>query len=268
MGIRFQRAGRARGKSRKPEKLNISFGPSANLDSESSSDSGGENLEEDVAPERMEHDLEVRLHVEGLTGFYSTVIESNHATNVAHLPTRYLAPGNIRMLRNQFRLQHPNIKVSYNYFHNVFRAKWGCLKFLAPSSHGCCDTCSGFRNAFRDSDSLQQRYDVARSYQLHLSAVAKDRCLEDYLQSCHPLTGEEAIPFAIHWDGMDQAKWRVPRWHQSRPLKRPQLKVQCVWVHGIVLDLYVAWFLISVFCSLLPASQTLHTQQALGRSRA
>jgi len=40
------------------------------LDSESSSDSGGENLEEDVAPERMEHDLEVRLHVEGLTGFY------------------------------------------------------------------------------------------------------------------------------------------------------------------------------------------------------
>ena len=45
-------------------------------------------------------------------------------------------------------------------------------------------------------------------------------------------------------DGMDQAKWRVPRWHGQRPLKstqmlqRPQLKVQACWVHGIVLDLF------------------------------
>ena len=46
-------------------------------------------------------------------------------------------------------------------------------------------------------------------------------------------------------DGMDQSKWRIPRYSKQRPLKstsmlqRPQLKVQGCWVHGVALDLWV-----------------------------
>lgn len=59
--------------------------------------------------------------------------------------------------------------------------------------------------------------------------------------------------FHRHWtfeDGMDQSKWRIPRYHGpngQRPLKstvnlqRPQLKVQGVWIHNVLLDLWDSW---------------------------
>ncbi len=62
-----------------------------------------------------------------------------------------------------------------------------------------------------------------------------------------------AIPESlITEDGMDQAKWRIPRYHGphgQRPLKstqmlaRPQLKIQGCWVHGVVLDLWAPYVL-------------------------
>ena len=51
-------------------------------------------------------------------------------------------------------------------------------------------------------------------------------------------------------DGMDQSKWRLPRFHGpqgQRPLKstmnlqRHQLKVQGVWCHNVCLDLWDTW---------------------------
>lgn len=46
-------------------------------------------------------------------------------------------------------------------------------------------------------------------------------------------------------DGMDQAKWALPRYKGLRPckslgsLKRPQLKIQGVWVYWFRLDFWV-----------------------------
>ena len=190
------------------EKLNIRFEAPANLDSDASSDSGGENVGDNICeaalgPERIEQDEEVRLHIEGLNGNWTTMIQSNFGVNLANLPKRFLPPGNVRMLHSQFLLQHPDFKVSYNYFWSVFRASWHRqLKFLPPSTHGCCDQCASFKDAFKTCGpgNLQARYDIAREYRLHLTAVARDRDLEDFLQSCQPLSGEASTPFSIHWD--------------------------------------------------------------------
>lgn len=71
------------------------------------------------------------------------------------------------------------------YFWNVFRAS--CrrqLKFLPPSTHGRCDQCAAFKDAFKTCgpQNLQTRYNIAREYRLHLTA-ARDRDLEDFLLS-------------------------------------------------------------------------------------
>ena len=48
-------------------------------------------------------------------------------------------------------------------------------------------------------------------------------------------------------DGMDQSKWRIPRYDGQRPLKstmnlqRPQLKIQGIWIFNVTLDLWVPW---------------------------
>lgn len=53
------------------------------------------------------------------------------------------------------------------------------------------------------------------------------------------------LSYASSQDGMDQAKWSVPRSRSSvlpkslSGLSRPKLKVQGVWVHGIMLKLWV-----------------------------
>ena len=86
----------------------------------------------------------------------------------------FFPPGNLRMLHH-----------SQSIFWNVFRAS--CrrqLKFLPPSTHGRCDQCAPFKDAFKTCgpQNLQTRYNIAREYRLHLTA-ARDRDLEDFLLS-------------------------------------------------------------------------------------
>ena len=78
----------------------------------------------------------------------------------------------------------------------------------------------------------------------HLKAVRMDRDLEQLLQSRDPVTADRPCLF-LQVDGMDQAKWSLPRIFHHRGSKdlqkfvRPRLKIVGAWCSGILLTLYV-----------------------------
>lgn len=75
----------------------------------------------------------------------------------------------------------------------------------------------------------QTRYDIAREKRLHLTAVAPDRDLEDFLQSFQLLSDS-----GRHGPSEMENTAMANRPLQSiQMLQRPQLKLQCVWIHGV-----------------------------------
>ncbi|CAL1145894.1 unnamed protein product [Cladocopium goreaui] len=247
---KFQRGGRSRGNKGTPkEKLSVVMEEDAtsvcdydDAASSSSSDLDPANDFDDVQPEEMEVDEEIQLHIMGLTGYFTSVVETNFASKIKCLPTRYLPTGNIKMLWHQFCVTH---SVSYLHFWRTFREIWqNTLRFTPPSQHGQCDCCASFKESFRHASDNQTKFETAKAYKQHITDVGRDRDLESFLQGQRPLE-RPGNTLAIHWDGMDQSKWRIPRYAGQRPLKstsmlqRPQLKVQGCWVHGVVLDLWV-----------------------------
>lgn len=190
-----------------------------------------------------------------------------------------------------------SFKISYSHFWRTFRLRWhNVLRFLPESTHGACDECASLKQEFARSHDPQARFNAAKKYQSHLDLVYRDRDLEAFLQSSNPLTRSQQ-PLCLHWDsfrfqsrcfeclfshwmfsflalnfiltwfsssllqdGMDQSKWRIPRFHGpqgQRPLKstmnlqRPQLKVQGCWCHNVCLDLWDTWQALTFCCCFL-----------------
>ena len=73
---------------------NASLDDDGNDGASSCSDMG----HDDVLPESIEADEEIRLHILGLSSYYTSVIECNFGAKISLLPTRYLPPGSIRLL--------------------------------------------------------------------------------------------------------------------------------------------------------------------------
>ena len=118
---------------------------------------------------------------------------------------------------------------------------------------------------------LDRKMEFVYDYKNHLEDVQRDRSLEQMLQAENCFSGNTPVLF-VQTDGMDQAKWSVPRlcdrpskemssvvrtdpkllclcWyashsrmmliqHQRQPL-RPRMKVQGVWVQSVCLLLFV-----------------------------
>ena len=59
---------------------------------------------------------------------------------------------------------------------------------------------------------------MLQEYSSHIKDVQKDRALEGTLQTENIFQSSKAILF-IQTDGMDQAKWSVPRYPENRPTK-------------------------------------------------
>ena len=178
---------------------NASLDDDGNDGASSCSDMG----HDDVLPESIEADEEIRLHILGLSSYYTSVIECNFGAKISLLPTRYLPPGSIRLLYWQFRVVGSGC--SYLHFWRVFREGWhNVLRFQSPSNHGQCDDCADYKESFGRSaqaDSDQHRYEVARAYKDHITAVGRDRELETFLQSQRPLARQGCL--AIHWEPWD-----------------------------------------------------------------
>lgn len=248
---KFQRAAnpRSKAKQRLSEQM-VAHLDQSGMDDESEQGvaSDMEVLEDDlhVDGERLEENEELKLHVLGLQTFWTQYIETNNAGSFSSLPTRYLAPGSVKMLWHQLVQEKGHANISYATFWKTYRAKWSnVLRFQTATTHGVCDTCQEYKEQFRcASGDKQLQFDLARGYKDHIDAVKLDRELEQWMQEQCPLQSKGA-PLCIHVDGMDQSKWGVPRNRGTRaaksmaPLSKPKCKVQGVWAHGTMLKLYV-----------------------------
>jgi hypothetical protein len=92
---------------------------------------------------------------------------------------------------------------------------------------------------------LADRFEKIKEYKAHINQVMSDRALESSLKSMNPLENSRQAILFCQTDGMDQAKWSVPRspgWVQSKSAgryERPRLKVQGVWMHWLGLFIFV-----------------------------
>ena len=124
----------------------------------------------------------------------------------------------------------------YSLFLERYQSKWsGCLPFRGASEFPECDTChvlkdnikqtyAPLKHFFLDGPTgrttvdpslvalkdLDRRLEFVYAYKQHISDVQKDRALEELLQSEDLRSSCRPILFC-QTDGMDQAKWAIPR---------------------------------------------------------
>ncbi|CAK9009821.1 unnamed protein product [Durusdinium trenchii] len=136
----------------------------------------------------------------------------------------------------------------YMHFWRQFRSKWArVLRFLPPTDHSACDDCVAYKELFAEARDDATRLDLARGYKAHLDHIREDRALEEYLQKLGPLNAPQGQGscMMIHIDGMDQAKWAIPRQKKALVAKslsgfqKPRFKVEGVWVHNALLALWI-----------------------------
>jgi hypothetical protein len=150
-------------------------------------------------------------------------------------------------------LERPSA-ASWSCFYRRWKEHWSLvLEFAHESTHATCDDCCTYKHEMKGWLSMLQS-DVSSTvlermlvYQRHLSAVAADRSFVNGLRHmASSMTGAPGDEFLlVIIDGMDQAKWRLPRFPELRTpksaahLQRPTVVVEAVWVVGHRLDFYL-----------------------------
>ena len=107
-----------------------------------------------------------------------------------------------------------------------------------------CELCYCFKEAIKNSDSLEQKLASVLAYREHLSAQWRDRCICWSLQEL--ALDHMSDVLVIQVDGLDQSKFRLPRDPALRATassalvqaQRPKIKVHGVWCFG-PLDSYI-----------------------------
>ena len=148
---------------------------------------------------------------------------------------------------------------SWSCFYNRWKTHWSLvLEFGHKSTHATCDECCNYKHEMKgwlnslQSDVENEVFENMVKYQRHLAAVAADRSFINGLRmaasiqqtsSTSQTLGGEYLLVIV--DGMDQAKWRLPRFPELRTpksaahLNRPTVVVEAVWVVGHRLDFYL-----------------------------
>lgn len=194
--MRFLRASRSK---KSHEKITVVFESVDDHESEAESTSDEGDHDEVIPEEPIEKDQELRLHVLGMNSFFTSCVETNFASNIKNLPVRYLPPGTIHMLWMNMQTERKGDGISYNHFWRTFRQGWSnLLRFVAPSTHGACDVCCGFKSDFKRQLDPQTKFETARCYRHHLEEVGRDRDLEQFLQASNTLE-RSGHPLAMHW---------------------------------------------------------------------
>ncbi|CAE7275062.1 unnamed protein product, partial [Symbiodinium sp. KB8] len=107
----------------------------------------------------------------------------------------------------------------YSLFLARYNEKWSSrLKFRDPSEFPECDDCYRLKEAMRDTKDLNDKMVYVAEYKDHIEAVQRDRNLEQQLQSESLATSPRAVLF-VQTDGMDQAKWSLPRLGEKQTKK-------------------------------------------------
>jgi hypothetical protein len=98
----------------------------------------------------------------------------------------------------------------------LFRYVWKnwskCLRFRHRTQHAVCRSCFEFKAAIRHAKSIQAQAEAQFEYLEHLNHQYRDRLV--YWQLRERAIHNKDLICMIH-DGMDRAKFRMPRWGGS-----------------------------------------------------
>jgi len=164
----------------------------------------------------------------------------------AHRGRRYLAHPNVVELHAHYSAEAA-VPASYSHFVKLFRAWRPVLLFLKNhGTHSKCPDCEHFKELNRRATAVSDQTLALDAYRQHLAAQARGRAHAAYLAqgSRRAMLGEAVDSDGMLYmtmDGMDQAKFRMPRnTSQSKDLsgrQRPQLHCVGAIVEGLA-DLY------------------------------
>ena len=149
---------------------------------------------------------------------------------------------------------------SWHTFHRALRQMKlaGLLRFRKTGCHAKCTECELYKKDLRTGSlSLQARAQVMERYTTHVVEQWLDRQvyenMQDLARSClsawrdgyrWQASALSSSALTVIADGMDQAKFRVPRQlvhsHAFERLLRPALHVQGIWAHGAGYQLAVS----------------------------
>ena len=171
-------------------------------------------------------------------------------------PRRWLPPGKKIHLWMEYRMLRKNAgqpAAGYTTFLETWRAVFasGTLRMRkAHGMHAVCQVCEGYKKELRCYRGSPVAHEQTMNlYTEHLVTQWLDRQVADHMRDmsescCRGLANGHFVAslavsssvLTICVDGMDQAKFRIPRQkvrsHAFERLYRPALHVQGVWAHG------------------------------------
>ena len=211
------------------------------------SDSGSSTPDSDsCSPEEFEKDEMLKEWVLGDRGAYLRYVQTGLGIDTSKLTLRFLPPGTLAGLYEQYKAQATNDPVSYTVFWRRYRNHWRrCLKFRPIGEFTECDTCHRLKLAVEAATTIDEKLSANKALADHLGMVKNARYVEECLRSAVPW-GTPSRPLVFMTDGMDQSKWAVPRMRHLQGPKswgkyvRPRVKVQGLWMFWCGVEFFLA----------------------------
>ena len=160
------------------------------------------------------------------------------------VPIQYMNPGSFEDLWSQYQAEKSaGEQVSKSTLYKAYRTTWShVLKFRNIGQGKRCKICAKFDEERAQATTEEERVTIAQAKRTHIDEVLADRAVVDRAikisekDAANPTGDGHNQLLTITIDGMDQAKFRVPRNLASsaefESLWRPQLHVTGTIVHG------------------------------------
>ena len=135
-----------------------------------------------------------------------------------YAPKRYLNPGKFQNIWEMYEASvAKGDTVSRATLYNVWSSSWKhVLKFRNTGQGKRCKVCAALDEARSKASSTEEREQLTKEKMDHITEIKADRCINvrgnaqsEHDSASNHMRGSEVLKVTI--DGMDQAKFRVPR---------------------------------------------------------
>jgi hypothetical protein len=226
--------------------------PGARLIEREDIDAMEATINKNAEPDVDQHERAIASHAMYVVSHENPVDSALVGPGIFRGPLRFLPPSKRLHLYWEYRVWMQNNNLPTASFSTFLRAFGKCtsvLRIRNSGKHAVCTTCKEFKQQLGRARFPQNRQRILEQYTAHVVNQWLDRQVYGNAMSvsleCRRLlnSGELMINLAYSTsqicmavDGMDQAKFRLPRIHvQTKSLDRlirPALHVQGAWAHG------------------------------------
>ena len=213
-----------------------------------------ENLAEPLAEtEEAEEDEAVEVGAEPLDhGGLPDFIVDRTASGAHVLDTKWIQHCAMTDLHEQYQFWHKgareDVPASLTTFMAVWKKVWkGTIKVRKIRQHSRCAVCARLSTMRVKSETQEEKDDILQKLSEHRNLVFADRAADERMSTIAAAGNQQGVQIPsrvlkIDLDGMDQSKFKVPRFTTSSKdldLWRPNLHIVGCVVHGIA-DIYFA----------------------------